>query len=449
MNSTKNMTAGRPGTLIFSFALPLMIGNLFQQFYIVTDAMIVGQVLGVHAIAAVGASDWQVWMVLSMIQGLTQGFSIWMSQEFGAGRYPQLRNVIVNSLALSVVTALILLGAGQLLAAPSLRILNTPEAVFSTAEAYMRTIFWGIPVTMAYNLLAAVLRSLGDGKTPLYAMVSASFINILLDLLFVAVLDFGVVGAAAATVIAQLLASLYCLAKIGRIDILRFEKSDLPIRHYICGKLLGLGFPMAFQNMVISVGGMIVQFVINSFGVIFLAAFTATNKLYGLLEVAAISYGYAMTTYAGQNLGAGQTERIRRGYRAGLMISLVTSAAITALMIFSGRTIMGFFISGDPETVAATLDIACRYLFIMSVCLPVLYYLHVTRSCIQGLGNTVLPMLSGVSEFVMRTGSAVLLPRLMGQEGIFYAEVLAWLGADIVLFFSYRYCMGKLDRTSG
>ncbi len=444
MNSTKNMTEGRPGPLIFFFALPLMIGNLFQQFYIVTDAMIVGQVLGVNAIAAVGATDWQVWMALGMIQGLTQGFSVWMAQEFGARRHSQLRNVIAHSIALSAGCALIMTIAGQLLTMPSLHILNTPETVLSDAEKYMRTIFWGIPVTMAYNLLASILRSLGDGKTPLHAMVFASFTNIILDLLFVAFLGFGVTGAAAATVIAQLFASILCLVKIGRIDILKPEKADWTMRYSSCSKLLGLGFPLAFQNMIISVGGMIVQFVINGFGVIFLAAFTATNKLYGLLETAAISYGYAMTTYAGQNLGAGQKERIRQGYRTGLLISLATSGAIIALMIFGGRPILSLFISGDPQTVSETLDIAYHYLFIMSVCLPVLYYLHVTRSCIQGLGNTVLPMLSGVSEFVMRTGAALLLPAFMGQEGIFYAEVLAWMGADVVLFFSYRYCSRRL-----
>lgn len=208
------------------------------------------------------------------------------------------------------------------------------------------------------------------------------------------------------------------------IEILKMTAEDLFLHKQICIRLLLLGLPLAFQNAVISVGGMIVQFVINGFGVLFMAGFTAANKLYGMLEVAATSYGYAMTTYSGQNMGAGRADRIRQGYRAAMGIAIVTSLIITAVMVFGGRMILSCFISGDAKTVADTLKIAYHYLFIMSICLPVLYYLHVTRSCVQGMGNTVLPMVSGIAEFVMRTGSALLLPRLVGQEGIFYAEIL-------------------------
>lgn len=446
MASVKNMTSGRPGILIFSFALPLMIGNLFQQLYTIVDAAIVGRVLGVGALASVGAGEWTIWMMMSIIQGFTQGFGIQMAQEFGADHPKQLRQTVANSTFLSVCIALLMLLAGQLAAAPILHILNTPETVFPAAVAYMRTMFWGVPVTMAYNLLASILRSLGDGKTPLQAMVFAALTNIALDLLFVAGLGFGVTGAAVATVIAQFLAGTLCFFRIRGIDFLNQKEKNRP--HAIpCIHLLYLGFPMAFQNAVISVGGMIVQFMVNSFGVLYLAGFTATNKLYGMLEVAGTSYGFAMTTYAGQNLGAGRIDRIREGYRTAMVIAVFTSLAITAVMVFGGHAILRCFISGDEKTVADTLAIAYHYLFIMSVCLPILYYLHVTRSCIQGLGNTVLPMVSGIAEFVMRTGSVLLLPRLMGEEGIFYAEILAWTGADIVLFFSFLYCMKKLRQS--
>lgn len=446
MSSIRNMTAGRPGTLIFSFALPLMIGNLFQQFYTVADAMIVGQVLGVQAIAAVGATEWMVWLMIGMIQGFTQGFSIQTAQKFGADEQTALRNVVANSAFLSAVLAAVMLLLGQLCVLPVLRVMNTPPAVFAAAAGYMRTIFWGVPVTMAYNLFAAILRALGDGKTPLQAMVFAAVTNIGLDLLFVAVLGTGVTGAAAATVIAQLLAGVLCYVRIRHIEILKMTRADLTLRRQTGLRLLGLGFPMAFQNAVISVGGMIVQTVVNRFGVLFLAGFTATNKLYGMLEVAATSYGFAVTTYTGQNLGAGRIDRIRQGYRSALWIALLTSLAIAAVMIAGGRPILSCFVSGTPAEVKETLAVACHYLFIMSICLPILYYLHITRSCIQGMGNTVLPMVSGISEFVMRTGTALLLPLVFGQEGIFYAEVLAWFGADVVLFFSYLRCTHRLDR---
>jgi len=438
------MTTGSPARLISSFAFPLMLGNLFQQFYTIADAAIVGQVLGVHAIAAVGAAEWIIWMFQGTIQGLTQGFAIQMAQEFGADRPKSLRNVIINSVFLSAVSALVLLIAGQGLSGWVLRILHTPAEVFNDTTLYMRTMFWGIPVVMAYNLFASILRSLGDGKTPLYAMVFASLLNVALDLLFVPVFQMGVFGAAAATIIAEFCSCLFCIVKILKIQILKPDPSDFQLSSRLWLRLFGLGLPMAFQNAVISVGGMIVQSVINGFGVIFIAGFTATNKLYGMLEVAATSYGFSMTTYAGQNLGAGKTDRIRQGYRSALIIAFGTSLVIMALMIFAGKWILLCFISGDKKTVADTLAVAYHYLFIMSLFLPVLYYLHVTRSCIQGMGNTVLPMVSGLAEFVMRTAAALLLPLLLGPEGIFYAEIAAWIGADVVLCFSYRYCIRRV-----
>lgn len=444
MTSLRSMTSGTPGRLIISFAFPLMLGNLFQQFYTIADAAIVGQVLGVHAIAAVGAAEWIIWMMQGMIQGFTQGFAIQMSQDFGAGQYRKLRNVIVNSAFLSAACAFILLAGGQLLARWMLAVLHTPDAVWADTMLYMRTMFWGIPVVMAFNLFASILRSLGDGKTPLYAMVCASLVNIGLDLLFVPVLHMGIFGAAIATVLAQCCSSLICFIRIIRVDILKITREDCEISTSLHLRLMTLGMPMAFQNFIISIGGMIVQSVVNGFGVAFIAGFTATNKLYGMLEVAGTSYGFAMTTYTGQNLGAGKTDRIRKGYRDALIIALITSIIIAAVMIFAGKWILLCFINGDEKTTADTLAIAYRYLFIMSACLPVLYYLHVTRSCIQGLGNTVLPMVSGLAEFGMRTAAALLLPLLLGRDGIFYAEISAWAGADIVLFFSFLYCMHRI-----
>ncbi len=300
---------------------------------------------------------------------------------------------------------------------------------------------------MAYNLLASILRSLGDGKTPLHAMIVAAITNIALDLLFVLVFGFGIAGAAVATLIAQLISSLFCLYHIRKLELLRLAASDfcitdrrLPLR------LLMLGFPMAFQNAIISVGGMIVQFVVNGFGVIFIAGFTATNKLYGVLEVAATSYGYSMVTYAGQNLGAGRTDRIRKGVKSAVLIALLTSLVIALLMLFAGKMILGWFISGTQEEFIQTLNIAYYYLAVMSVCLPILYILHITRSAIQGMGNTVLPLVSGVAEFVMRAMTAILLPMLIGEKGIFYAEIMAWTGATIILVISYFIVIRKTER---
>lgn len=445
--NTRDLTAGSPIKLLLLFSLPLMAGNIFQQLYTVVDTAVVGKVLGVETLAALGIVEWLNWLVVGGIQGITQGFGILIAQNFGAKKWTQLRQAVTHAVFLSIISAVLLTAASEGMAGILLRLLQTPEEIMPLSLAYMRILFAGIPVMTAYNLAASILRALGDGKTPLYAMVLASLTNIILDFLFVMGFGWGVQGAAAATVIAQLFSVIYCGRKLLHMEVLRMEPGDWKLDGGLCARLLGLGAPMAFQNAVISVGGMIVQTVVNGFGVEFIAGFTATNKLYGLLETAATSYGYAMVTYTGQNLGAGKTERISSGMRAGVIISMVTSVFITCLMLVFGRGILGWFISTEGEAGVKALEIAFKYLTIMSICLPVLYLLHVTRSCIQGMGNTVLPMVSGFAEFVMRTGTALLLPLAMGTNGIFYAEILAWLGADFVLIPSYfitkRKCFQK------
>lgn len=446
MAKIQSMTEGRPWKLIFLFSLPLMFGNVFQQFYTVVDTMVVGQALGVSALAALGAADWLNWMILGMIQGISQGFAILMAYEFGAGNYKSLKRVIANSALLACICSAVMLILAQMAARPVLELLNTPEEIIGQSLLYLRIMFWGIPIVMAYNVLASILRAMGDGKTPLHAMIVASIVNISLDLLFVLVFHWGIAGAAAATLIAQVCSGLYCLINISKISILAFEKKDFRLDLALGKRLMGLGVPMAFQNGIIAVGGMIVQSVVNGFGVLFIAGFTATNKLYGLLEIAATSYGYAMTTYVGQNLGAGKISRIKNGMRSGLLLAMATSAVIAVVMLAFGRPVLNCFITGTPEEAKTTLDIAYHYLTIMSVCLPILYLLHVLRSSIQGMGDTVLPMMSGVAEFVMRTAAAIILPVLLGQEGIFYAEILAWIGADVILIISYFVKMRQLQQ---
>ncbi|MCM1415428.1 MAG: MATE family efflux transporter [bacterium] len=442
----KNMTEGAPVKLILTFSLSLVAGNVFQQLYVVVDTMVVGNYLGVNALAALGASDWLNWLMLGMIQGLTQGFGIKMAQEFGAGRMAELKKSVGNSAVLSLLSAVLLLAAGQFAARPVLVLLQTPTGIIEDSLLYLRILFAGVPIVMLYNLLACILRSLGDSRTPLHAMIVASLTNIVLDYLFVMGFGWGIAGAAAATVIAQAVSGLFCFFYIKKITFLRMERADFRLQEDLGARLFVLGLPMAFQNAIIAIGGMIVQFVVNGYGVLFIAGFTATNKLYGLLEIAGTSYGYAMVTYVGQNLGAGKLERIRSGMRAAMGIAMLTSVAIAVCMILFGKYLLGLFISGTPEVVEQTMQIAYFYLAVMSVSLPILYVLHVTRSALQGMGNTVLPMLSGVAEFVMRTSAIFLLPMLFGEVGIFFAETAAWIGADVVLVSSYFSVFGKLQK---
>ena len=442
----KNMTEGRPLPLIISFALPLMVGNIFQQMYTVVDTMVVGKTLNVSALAALGAADWLNWLMLGVVCGLAQGFGILIAQQFGANQYDDLRRTVGCSAVLSAICALVLLIIGQAVIIPVLNLLQTPGEIMSGAELYLRIMFGGIPVVLFYNLLASILRSLGDGKTPLYAMIVASLTNIVLDLLFVPVFHWGIAGAAIATVIAQGVSGVYCLVRLRQIPIVRMDPGSFRMVRGLSGRLMLLGLPLAAQNAIIAIGGMIIQSVVNGFGVSFIAGYTAANKMYGLLEMAAVSFGYAMVTFVGQNLGANKPDRIRQGVTTATWVSMGVSAVICGIMLLLGKSILMGFLSGTAEVVAEALDVAFEYLTIMSLCLPVLYILHVIRSAIQGMGNTVLPMVSGISEFIMRTGGVLLLPAVIGYQGIFFAEVLAWLGADLILVPGYIHLIRKLRK---
>ncbi len=449
MANTKDMTIGSPAKLIASFALPLMLGNVFQQMYTMVDTMVVGQGVGVEALASLGAADWLNWMVLSIIMGFTQGFSLLCAQNFGASNLRELRRSAAHSLTLCVAIALLFTILGQCLIRPVLKLLDTPDNVMGGAITYLTIVFAFIPAITAYNFCAAILRSMGDGKTPLYAMITAAIVNVVLDLFFVMVLHWGIAGAAIATGIAQVCSFLFCLRIMRKMPQLYMSREDFRPEAALFRKLLKLASPMAFQNLVISVGGLVVQSVVNSFGFIFMAGYTATNKLYGLLEIAATSFGFSMATYTGQNLGAGRIDRIKKGMNKGLIMAIFTALGISLIMIFLGRMIVGLFISGTPEEVAQVTNISYTYLLFMAAGLPILYMLYMYRSALQGMGDTVVPMLSGIVELIMRIGIVLTLPAILEEYGIYLAEEAAWIGATVLLGIMYYVRVGKLNRSAG
>lgn len=436
-SKVQDMTSGSPARLIMLFAIPLMLGNIFQQLYTMVDTIVVGQIVGVQALAALGAVEWVMWLVLGVASGMTQGFSILIAQYYGAREIKDLKKALAHSYILTAILAAAVLVVSQAGAYGLLRFLNTPENIIGMSMSYLRVVICGIPMIAAYNIFASALRAMGNSKTPLTAMILAAIINVVLDILFVAQFHMGVAGAAAATVIAQSFSAVYCFLVLRKINIVKLEKSHFSKDTVLDKKLLKLGTPIVFQNVIIAVGGLVVQYVVNGYGFLFVAGFTATNKLYGLLEMAAISYGYAIVTYVGQNLGAKRPDRIKKGVRASAVIAAITSAVISVVMILWGKTILSLFISGDPKQTQQVLEIAYRYLFIMACFLWILYFLYVYRSALQGLGDTVIPMMSGVAEFVMRVGVALLLPLAMGENGIFYAEITAWTGAAVLLAVNY------------
>jgi len=442
-----NMTQGHPAKLLMDFALPLMLGNMFQQLYTLVDIAIVGRGVGMEALAALGTVDWMNWMYLGLVQGLAQGFSVRLAQEYGRGDLAAFRKSLGNAVCLAAVSALVTALAAQAAMKLFMRMLGVPDGLWAQAELYSRVILLGIPAMMYYNLTASVLRAVGDSKTPLIAMAVAAVTNIILDCVAVFGLGWGIPGAAAATVAAQVLAGTLCAVQIGNNPALRFGKTDLRRDGRLQGQMMGLGLPVAAQNLVIAAGGMAVQSVVNHFETGFIAGFTATGKLYGLLEIAAISYGYAVTTYTGQNFGAEKWQRIRQGTRWAAVISVITAVAIGAALLVFGRQITGLFISNeDPVQAAAAGDTAYQYLSVMAWCLPVLYLLYAYRSALQGMGNTRVPLLSGVVELVMRVSAAIVVGHIAWQEGIFYAEVLAWTGAAVLLAGAYYRAERKLGR---
>lgn len=433
MDSSKQMTSGNPAKLILFFAIPLMIGNIFQQLYTMVDTMIVGQVLGVSALAALGAADWLIWLVQGIITGMTQGFSIQLSQDYGAQRWERLKKSAGRSILLTIVMAIIVFVFFQVTLKPILLLLNTPVDILDMAMEYARVIFLGLFSVSAYNLGASFLRAMGDSNSPLRAMLVASVINIVLDIVFVAYFHWGIAGAAFATILSQTISALYCFLVLRKMEVMALKKQDFDSVDAPDQRLLRLGFPMAAQNVIIAIGGLCVQYVINGFGSLYVAGFTATNKMYGLLELAALAFGFAMTTYVGQNLGAGKILRIKEGVRSGSMMALLTSGVITVLMFVFGRQILSLFISGDPNETAQVLKIAYDYLRVMASCLWVLYLLFVFRSTLQGLGDTFIPMISGFVELVCRVVLIFVMPRFFGLESIYFVEVFAWSGATILL----------------
>ena len=448
MSRTLNMTTGRPIRLLFSFALPLMFGNIFQQLYTVVDTAIVGQGVGMNALAALGTVDWLNWMMVGIAQGFTQGFCIRMSQKFGAQDLEGLKKTLGTSLLLTAAVAIV----GTLIAQIGLPIflswMQVPEYLRADATLYSRIIMGGFTAVCFFNLCSSTLRAVGDSKTPLIAMVVAAVTNIVLDIVAVFVLKWGIAGAAAATIFSQLLSGVLCAVKIMNTPELRFETKHLRLNLSMAGDLMRIGIPCAAKNVIIAVGGMVVQTVVNSFdSMSFIAGFTATNKLYGLLEIAALSYGYAVTTYVGQNYGAGLIPRIRSGVRSANTLALLSSVAMAAVMLIFGREITMLFISREDMALALEAgETAYRYLALMSLSLPILYVLYVYMSALQGMGNTIAPMYSAVFELIIRIGVSLIVAQIGFRDGVFLAEVGAWFGGAITQALGYFLQIRKIKR---
>ncbi len=447
MARTKDLTEGSVTKLILLFALPIIAGNLFQQMYNLVDTLVIGRIEGVTALAAVSSAGWLDWAVLSIAMGLAQGFAIMIAQRFGAQDHSGLKLAAGQSIMLSVAVIALLEIISQVLLVPILHLLNTPEDTFQLTTIYLRIIFGGIPMVMGFNLFSGFLRSVGDSRTPLIAMICAAATNILLDILFVAKFHWGVAGVAVATILGQSLAFAICLSTSMKLPMMHLSWQDVKPDREEIGRLLVLGLPIAFQNLIIAIGGLVLQGVVNAEGFIFMAGYSAASKLQGLVEVAGNSLGSAVGTFAGQNLGAGKLDRVRKGLRRSAQIGVALAAFVAAIVLLWGKPLLGFFVQDEPEIVEQVLRFGYNFLAVMGCGLFSLYLLFVYRSTLQGLGDTMIPMVSGVVELAMRVLSAMILPGLMGEWGIYLAEVFAWIGAAILLICGYYHRMHKLENT--
>ena len=413
------MTAGNPVKLILFFALPVLAGNMLQQLYSLVDSLIIGQLLGVTALTAVSASGWLDWAVLSVPMGLAQGYSIQAAQCYGGKRFDELKRTVAQSYLVSVVMTVILELLSQLLLHPVLVLMNSPAETIRLTENYLRIIYAGLPVVMCLNVFSGFLHALGNSKTPLLALACSPAVNIVLDWWFVGSLGLGTNGGAYATVIAQFVSAAICLSAILRIPALRPLRSDYRPDRRVIRKLVRLGFPIAFQNLIIAVGGLVLQGVVNAFGFVFMAGYNAASRLQG--------------TFTGQNIGAGRKDRVRLGLRRSAQIGFGMALAVGAVMVLLGKPILSLFIRDEAELAAQVLAIGYDFLRVMAAGLPMLYLLFVYRSTLQGLGDTVIPMVSGFVELALRVGTALLLPLLIGYWGVYIAEIAAWISAGIFL----------------
>ena len=447
MARTRDMTTGSPTKHLILFTLPIIAGNAFQQLYSLVDSFVVGQV-SVDALPAVASAGWLDWLVLSLAIGLAQGFGIQVAQSFGAGNQAELRRAIAQSLLLSAATVITVEMLAQTLLWPILVAMDMPSQTIRMTESYLRIIFAGLPLVMGFNLFSGFLRSVGNSVTPLFAMVTAALPNIGLDFMYVLGFGWGVEGAAIATITGQGLSCIICLIAVLRTPVLHIRRSDLRFDGSMCARLMRLGIPISFQNLIISIGGLVLQKVVNGFRYVFVAGFNATNRLVGLLELAGASLGSAVGTFAGQNLGAGRIDRVKLGQRRAAQLSVLLGVLVGGCMILFGKPLISLFLTDeDPVKVAQTLAVAYEYLVVMSAGLPMLYLLFTYRTTLQGIGDTFIPMLSGVVELAMRILCALVLPSLMGDMGVYLSEISAWIGAAILLMWGYYRRIHKLERS--
>lgn len=435
----RDMTVGRPTKVILNFTIPIFIGNIFQQLYNMADTIIVGKFVGSKALAAVGSTGMIMFLILGFLMGLTAGFTVPTSQKFGAGDMKAVRKTVGSAAILAAIVSILMTVISMIGMRSLLRLMHTPDDIFKDAYAYIMVICAGIFAQVLYNLLSSILRALGNSRTPLYFLILAAVLNIILDLVFIIVFHMGAAGAAYATVVSQGVSGLLCLIYIIRkVPILKMTKDDWKLDWNLVKIQLGVGFPMALQYSITAVGSIMMQSSLNMLGSVVIAGFTAASKIEQLVTQAYIAMGTTMATYCAQNMGAGKISRIRKGFRSATIMGVVYSIAAGAFLMTVGKYMTPLFISENLTQIIGYVDIylKCASLFFVPLAIVNLY-----RNGIQGMGYGLLPMMSGVAELIGRAIVSVIAARYMSYVGVCMASPVAWILAGSLLIVMYFYVM--------
>ncbi|WP_455544299.1 MATE family efflux transporter [Intestinibacter sp.] len=441
---TNDMTKGNPLKLFIYFTIPLLIGNIFQQLYSMVDTIIVGRFVGVNALAALGATNSLFYLVNGLIVGLTSGFSVLVSQKFGSKDEQGVKKAVASNITLTVILTIIFTIIALLIINPLLNMMNTPDNIYNDTKLYITIIYAGMVTQVGYNMSAGILRALGDSKTPLYFLIVASILNVILDLVFIINFDMGVAGAAYATNIAQGVSAILCLIySYKKFKILRLKKEDFKVEKTYYTIHLKVAVPMAMQFSVTSIGVIIVQSAINIFGATVIAAYAAASKVLQLVMQPSISFGVTVATYAGQNLGARRYDRIKHGLKIMNVISVVTSLISAVILVTLGKYFVVLFIENPTQEI---FDYVQQVLNYSAVFFIPLGFIFVYRNALQGMGESFVPMLAGFFELGARALVSFTLPAVIGYTGICLSDPIAWIAASVPLVLTYNIKMRKIDR---
>lgn len=439
----KDMTNGSPSRHILGFAIPMLFGMLFQQFYNLVDTIIVGKTLGVEALAGVGATGSINFMIIGFCMGVCNGFVIPVAQCFGAKKPADLRKYVFNGYICSIVFAIVLTLASVIFCRRILIIMNTPADIIDHAYNYIVVIFIGIPTVFLYNMVSGVIRSLGDSKTPVVFLVLSSIINVVLDFFLILVCKMGVAGAGWATVTSQLISGLTCLIYMyKKYDILKGDKSERVLDRRFITNLCMNGVPMGLQYSITAIGSTILQAAVNTLGSTYVAAMTAGSKMFNFTCCPFDALGSTMATYAGQNVGAAKIKRLGQGVRSAMIIGSVYSVLSLIALYFTTDYIALLFVNASETTIIALT----RQFILASACFYIpLTGVNVVRFCIQGMGFSIFAISAGILEMIGRAFAAIILIPSIGFMGACLASPIAWIAADAFLFPAFIHCAKKLN----